>query len=158
MIKLFAKAWEKNSKNLEKWFAENPQEKYSEYKDIWKAVLDIVVNPVMRTPFNTERITEVDDGDYQGTLLLIAPFDTYQPSHYEYVLTYVDYGSCSGCDTLLAINSYGYENLPTARQVKEYLNLALNMLQAARPIFDAEVDDLNDWVIRWWEGESEEKK
>ena len=154
MIKLFAKAWEKNSKNLEEWFAETPQEKYYEYKFIWKAVLDIVVNPVMRTPFNTERITEVDDGGYQGTLLLIAPFDTYQPCHYEYVLTYVDYGSCSGCDTLLAINSHSYGDLPTAEQVKEYLQLALNMLQAARPIFDAEVDELGRWVIRWWEGEA----
>ena len=153
MIKLFAKAWEKNSKNLEKWFAENTQDKYSDYKVIWKAVLDIVVNPIMRRPFDTERITEVDDGEYQGTLLFITPFDTYQPCHYEYVLTFVDYGSCSGCDTLLAINHFDDADLPTELQVKEYMKLALDMLQAARPIFDAKVDNLGSWEIEWWEKE-----
>lgn len=38
--------------------------------------------------------------DYQGTLLYMIPFDTYQPNESEYLMTYVGYGSCSGCDTL----------------------------------------------------------
>jgi hypothetical protein len=53
--------------------------------------------------FDTENITEINNGDYSGTLLYLIPFDTYEPSESEYLMTYVGYGSCSCCDTLQGI-------------------------------------------------------
>lgn len=69
------------------------------YIDIVKVVIE-VIHDGYDTP-DPERIHEIDDGEYQGTLLFIIPSDTYQPYRYWYVK--VDYGSCSGCDTLMAI-------------------------------------------------------
>lgn len=79
---------------------------------------------------NSKRIHEIDDGDYQGTLLYLIPFDTYQPGEEQYLMTSVYYGSCSGCDTWQAIESMGdweSEKL-TDRQVTDLMALAKDML------------------------------
>ena len=89
--------------------------------------------------FDIGNLHEIDDGDYQGTLLYIIPKKTYQPSYWEYVATYVYYGSCSGCDTLLGILSYG-EDLPNEVQVKEYAELCLDILQHCKYPFNYEED------------------
>lgn len=47
-----------------------------------------------------EDIKQIDYGEYQGTLILTFAKDTYQPTAEETFYTYVEYGSCSGCDTL----------------------------------------------------------
>lgn len=47
--------------------------------------------------------TEIDDGYYQGTILFMIPESTYQPANY--ILTKINYGSCSACDTLLRLES-----------------------------------------------------
>ena len=80
------------------------------------------------TNFDLDRMTVIDDGDYQGTQIFIIPKNTYQPSVEDYVMTNTYYGSCSGCDTLQAICDY--ENgLPTDDQVKGYMTLALHLVQ-----------------------------
>lgn len=48
-----------------------------------------------------ERIHEIDDGDYQGTLLYLIAEKGYQPNTYYAVK--ISYGSCSACDTLKSI-------------------------------------------------------
>ena len=68
-----------------------------------------------------ERITKIDHGSYQGTILFIIGATGYQPS--EYWAVFVSYGSCSGCDTLQAADSK--EDLYT---------LALHMLQRMKSI------------------------
>lgn len=78
-----------------------------------------------------EIIHEIDDGDYQGTKLYIVPEKTYQPDKYWSV--FVNYGSCSGCDTLEAITNYSSEQ-PTEEQAKQYLTLALHVVQSIREI------------------------
>ena len=87
--------------------------------------------------FNFEKTHEIDDGDYQGTLLYMIPIDTYQPSYWEYVATYVYYGSCSGCDALLAISNYRYD-LPNSDQVEDYVELCLSILQHCKYPFNYE--------------------
>lgn len=67
------------------------------YKEIVKDVITIVSEDEYADP-NPELITELDHGDYQGTLLYVIPSSAYQPSDYWYVM--VSYGSCSCCDTL----------------------------------------------------------
>ena len=78
-----------------------------------------------------ERIHQIDDGDYQGTLVFVIGEKRYQPSRYW--VTYVGYGSCSGCDTLQAISKYP-DDPPTPEQANEYLTLALHLLQRMKEV------------------------
>lgn len=131
MIKEFIEKWNKYNKELEKYFKNTEQKKYSEYKDIIKSLFEIVINRDEEfdcDKFDTENILVIDDGNYQGTQIFILHKDTYQPSIEEYVYTNTYYGSCSGCDTLLNISSYD-DGLPTEEQVKDYMQLALHLLQ-----------------------------
>lgn len=72
-----------------------------DYRDLVKYLvsLDEEMDP--------ERITEIDHGNYQGTLLYVIGAEGYQPDRFWYVK--VGYGSCSGCDELEAVQGYGDE-------------------------------------------------
>ena len=130
MIKKFVEAWEMRKKNLEEYFKTTKQEEYSEYKDLVKLLFNIVINPVIDNgwgeAYRTDNIRVIDDGNYQGTLLFILHNDRYQPCVDEYVYTSVGYGSYSSCDILQSIQTW---DLPDERQVKEYMDLCLHLLQ-----------------------------
>ncbi len=79
-----------------------------------------------------ERIHIIDDGDYQGTQLYIIAAQGYQPSTYWAI--FVDYGSCSGCDTFESISSLSYGDTLTDEQVDEYWTLMLHMVQSMKAI------------------------
>lgn len=80
-------------------------------------------------------MTVIDNGDYQGTQIFLIPLKTYQPSVEDYVYTNTYYGSCSGCDTLEAINEYD-DDLPREDQVSDYMILALHLLQRCNYLED----------------------
>lgn len=82
--------------------------------------------------FDLNSMTVIDDGDYQGTQIFIMPLDTYQPSVEKYVYTNTYYGSCSGCDTLQAIQSWDESEKPNEEQIKDYMELALHLLQKCK--------------------------
>lgn len=129
MIKEIIERWEKNKHKLEKYFKETSQSEYSVYEKIVKKLFELVINDA-KISYNTDQITLIDDGDYQGTLIFIIPKAVYQPSVDNYLMTSVSYGSCSGCDTLQAINDSGCSNkLPDEEQVKDYMLLALHLIQ-----------------------------
>lgn len=86
----------------------------SEYKEVVQAVVEAVTGDEY-DDIDPERIHQIDDGDYQGTLLFVIAAKSYQPSDYWYVK--VGYGSCSGCDTLQSISGYSGD-APTEEQVK----------------------------------------
>lgn len=69
------------------------------YKDLVKLTFQTIFNDD-RHMLDLDNITAIDNGDYQGTIMFVIPFDTYQPSEFEYLMTYVGYGSCSYCDAL----------------------------------------------------------
>jgi len=73
-------------------------------------------------------ITEINDGDYQGTLLYLIPEEGYQPDRYWFVK--IGYGSCSGCDAL--------EGALSGRNIKEKLDdlmsLALHIVQGLKEL------------------------
>ena len=100
MIKEFVLAWDANKDKLSEYIASHKQEEYNSYMDIVKMLFEQVINPYMTAhddaTFDIDKVHEIDDGDYQGTLLYMIPTATYQPSHWDYVATYVYYGSCSG--------------------------------------------------------------
>jgi len=124
MIPEIIKQWEENKFKLEEYFKNTKQEGYSSYKDIVKALFECCISE-----FNVDKMTIIDDGDYQGTQIFIIPKDCYQPSVDDYIVTDTYYGSCSGCDTLQAICAYEYEELPSESQVKDYMTLALHLVQ-----------------------------
>ena len=103
------------------------------HPDDYKAIVKLVIETITREDEyddpDPERIHEIDDGDYQGTLVYVIGAKGYQPSRYWYVR--VSYGSCSGCDTLEAIRGYSDEP-PTDEQVREYWTLALHVAQGLR--------------------------
>jgi hypothetical protein len=109
----------------------------SAYKDVVAAVVRVVTNPEEYgdDALDPERIHQIDDGDYQGTLVFVIAAKGYQPSDYWYVK--VSYGSCSGCDTLQAIHNYSDEP-PTPEQVDDYMTLALHVVQGLKLMGDSD--------------------
>lgn len=133
MLKIIVEKWDKNKDKLKEVFETHKGFNGCDYKEIVNVVFDIIYNDnedFSRDRLDLENLTEIDNGDYQGTLIYLIPFATYQPSESEYLMTYVGYGSCSGCDTLQAIQEYGGcdENL-TETQVKDFMQLAKDILQ-----------------------------
>lgn len=146
MIKEFVVAWDTNKDKLMEHFRTHPQSEYCDYVDLVKLLFTIVINPVVRTPFNCEDIVVLDHGDYQGTQLFILHEITYQPSVVEYVYTNSYYGSCSGCDTLQAIQGYEYD-IPNDSQVRDYMQLCLGLLQSCNRMVDAMEDGLHYKIL-----------
>ena len=129
MITELVKQWEENKHKLEEYFKTTKQDEYNSYETIVKKIFELCIP---ETPYGKgwalNKMTVIDDGDYQGTQIFIIPIDIYQPNIDDYVITNTYYGSCSGCDALQAITSYDYD-LPTDEQVKKYMTLALHLVQ-----------------------------
>jgi hypothetical protein len=125
MIKEIIAQWNENKGKLEDHFRTGHP---GSYKSIVESLFKMVISG-----YDVERITVIDDGDYQGTQIFIIPENGYQPSVGDYIMTYSYYGSCSGCDTLQGISEYSSE-APTKEQVKDYMTLALHLVQKLRPL------------------------
>ena len=98
------------------------------YLDVVTAVIKEISDADEYRDLDSSRIHLIDDGDYQGTLLFIIAATGYQPNDYWYVK--VDYGSCSGCDTLQSILEYSSE--VTEGKLDELMTLALHIVQGLK--------------------------
>ena len=127
------KKWEENNRHLREYIATNPQSMYGNYEEMVKLLVKYILN-TNEEWFNSEEITVVDDGDYQGALIFLIPAKTYQPSKNEYLVTSVEYGSCSGCDTLKSIRRYT-DGFPTEEQIDDYMMLFLHLIQNMKPLY-----------------------
>lgn len=125
MISEFVERFMSHKATLREKFATHP----SNYEGIVKAVVEVIADPDEYDTPDPARITKIDHGGYQGTLVYVIGATGYQPSDYWYVK--VSYGSCSGCDTLEAIRGYSDEP-PTEEQKEEYLTLALHIVQGLK--------------------------
>ena len=146
MIKEFCEAWEKNNGRLREYISSHDQGEYSSYKELVCKLFEHCINPYMKNliknscgdeTFSIDKITEIDNGDYQGTLLFIIPRNIDQPDVSNYVFTSVYYGSCSYCDTLQGIHQYSY-GLPSEDQVNDYMYLLLHLLENCHWLIDKE--------------------
>lgn len=97
------------------------------YLDLVTAAID-AIGARSRFP-NAEAVHEIDDGDYQGTLVYLIAERIYQPTRYWCVR--VSYGSCSACDTLQSIQDS--EGAPEEK-AKQYWTLALHVVQNLKEI------------------------
>ena len=119
---------------LEKFSKEEPDS----YEDIFKQTIKMMFensedaeesySSDSETP-DYERITVIDNGDYQGTLVFVVASKSYQPN--DYWVSTVDYGSCSGCDTFQAYCTYGDDPKESAPHM---LTMALHMIEAMKKI------------------------
>jgi hypothetical protein len=136
MNKSVLKAWDERSNGIRLRLAEMDMD--YEYKDLVKLTVETLfpyegyyADPLFEMDCdvvypNKDMIHEIDDGDYQGTLLFLIPVAGYQPEDYYYIK--VDYGSCSGCDTLLGITGY-QEGKPNSQQLQDLFMLCLHIAQ-----------------------------
>lgn len=133
MIKILVELWDKNKNRLEQALRTYENIEYIDYKTLVKVTFDNIYNYdnaiyVSSIKYlDCDNLTEIDDGDYQGTLIYLIPFKTYQPSEYEYLMTYVRYGSCSVCDTLLSITDY-IRGTPTDENIKDLMALCKDIV------------------------------
>lgn len=122
MIQKFVNAFEKNKAAIREHFGkETPQR----YFDVVKNVIAHLSNEEYGNP-DPDRIEEIDHGDYQGTLVYVIGSRGYQPYQYWYVK--VEYGSCSGCDTLQHILD------DSDNVVDELMTLALHIVQELKEL------------------------
>ncbi len=131
MLKVCAEKWSENKDKLKEALRNDCKLNYCDYLYLVKKTVEIILNDGKNecvSDYNVEKIHEIDDGDYQGTLLFIIPRRTYQPAEYEYLMTYVGYGSCSGCDTLQAIQGWGDEPI-SEEGISDFTTLCLHLIQ-----------------------------
>ena len=128
MIKKFVERWEEKKHLVEAEFREAHPRNYGEIVET--IISSLFLEGEYDDP-DPGRITEIDDGDYQGTLLYVIASNAYQPHVYWAVKVY--YGSCSGCDTLEGIRGYR-DGPPDENQVKDYMALALHIVQNLKEI------------------------
>jgi hypothetical protein len=127
MIQKIVDAWMSNEASARAAFAAKHPE---EYKDIVRVVVETLCLTMGKyNRPDPERIHEIDDGDYQGTLVYVIAEAGGQPSRYWYAR--VGYGSCSGCDTLQSLRGWE-DGPPTPKQVNGYMTLALHIVQGMR--------------------------
>lgn len=123
--------WDMNSEKLRKVLAERTDLNSCNYKDLVKLTFDTIYNSdeghMNYYKLNTDAITEIDDGGYQGTLLFTIPFHTYQPGASEYIMTFIEYGSCSGCDSLQAAQDWHSDKL-TEEQIKDFMVICKDLV------------------------------
>jgi hypothetical protein len=134
MIKEFVERFMARKSKLEAMFSEKHPENY---KEIVKSVATVLNNGEHYGGIDPERIHEIDDGYYQGTLVYVIAATGCQPSDYWYVK--VSYGSCPVCDILEGIRGCSFGK-PTPEQVCDYMTLALHIVEALRKMVDDEVE------------------
>ena len=131
MLKYCVDQWEKNRENLREAL-----EQFDFDKDYisYKVLMSLIITHILEDKWDSEDFTTIDDGDYQGTLLFVIPERCYQPNAGNYLMTYVEYGSCSCCDTMLAI-------LGSDTMVEDLMTLALHMIQHMIHPFSGELNE-----------------
>lgn len=132
MLKILKEKWNKNENLLKEKIDNRISKEFNNlnYKDVVELTFETVFNDSDDDykNLNMEEITEIDNGDYQGTLLYLIPFDRYQPEASEYLMTFVYYGSCSGCDTLQGIQAYSWDEPITETQKSDLLQLCRDIV------------------------------
>ena len=136
MIKICKERWALKEKDLREKFSSMTAKEITdlEYSTLVAITMDIVLN-CDELKLDIENIHEIDDGNYQGTLLYLIPFKTYQPLEDEYLMTNVSYGSCSGCDTLLGITGYCVKNV-TEEMINQLVALCKDLIMCTINPYD----------------------
>lgn len=123
MIQQFVEAWESHKHEVAAAFTTKEPENYAE---IVRAVVEMLHKHVDYEKPDPEKVVEICSNDYQGVNAYVLQGAGYRDSKFWYVL--VDYGSCSGCDSLCAAQIYD----DAEDRVRDYMVLALHILQSIK--------------------------
>ena len=128
MLKYCLEKWNKNRTYLENALREDMSLHNCDYEYLVRLVVRYILNDnVYDGTWSTDNITTIDNGEYQGTLLFVIPEETYQPNEYEYLMTYIGYGSCSVCDTLQSIQPWESRAL-TDEELEGFMTLCKDIV------------------------------
>lgn len=128
MIRFCLEQWDKNKEKLEQAIRADINLNTCDYKYLVQLVVRHILNEDIIDYYNySENVLMIDDGGYQGTLIFVIHQNIYQPYEGNYLMTYVEYGSCSGCDTLLSIQNWD-SSVPTETQVKDFMTLCKDLV------------------------------
>lgn len=129
MLKICKEKWNKNESKLREILKQEKDLNSCGYITLVKLAVNTILNEENNQDdeLDIENITEINNGDYQGTLIYLIPFETYQPTEYEYLMTCVSYGSCSGCDTLQSIQDWCEEEI-TKEQLNDFMSLCKDII------------------------------
>lgn len=115
----------------------NEQTEYSgSYAVIVTKLFDLCINRQEEYgwSFDTSEMIVIGADDCPGTLVFVIPKTNFWARRLsDYIITHTTYGTCSGCDTLKRITDDGHElGLPSDEQVKDYMTLALHLVQKTK--------------------------
>lgn len=133
MIRFCLEQWNKNNKKLEEVIRNDATINGCDYKYLFQLIVEHILNDDCTDEkkgilYDKERIVVIDDGDGQGTLLFLVPLLNGIPAEYDYLMSFVDYGSCAYCDVLESIQLSNFDDTPTEQQVKDYMKLCLDLV------------------------------
>ena len=122
MIQKFVNKFMVGKPHLRELFAQKHPENY---ESIVKNVAEIIL------PAKYTKVYTIDlNNNYQGTLLFVIQCNI---GGEQFWAVRVDYGSCSGCDTLESIRNYS-KIVPNKTQINDYITLALQIVQQLKEI------------------------
>lgn len=148
MIIAYRKVFEDHREELVEKYTQNQNEPGS-YEGIVRDVIELLHEHVEEYGDDIrpdpKRVTVIDHGDYQGTILFIIGATGYQPS--QYLSVFVGYGSCSGCDAFQSISDSHYEKkgedwdspltpAGARKRAEAYLGLANDVVNGLKVIGD----------------------
>lgn len=144
MIQDFVDAWLERKDIYEDWIKSLNQEERRwslSYSDLVKKLIEVVINPYLIDSteldyfegYDIDKMTIIDDGEYQGTLIFIIPEDTYQPDVSDYIYTTINYGSCTVCDALECALSQEKEDC-----IKQLMTISLHLIEGFKYLYERE--------------------
>ena len=114
MLKYFVDQWEKNKENLRHAF--NNCDIYSDYEEFARIIIRSIFPEW--TDYN---VIIMKQGDYTGDVIFFISADT-EGSKNDIFLSYLRYGSCSVCDTLMRAAE-------SEERVEDLMRIALHFIQ-----------------------------
>lgn len=135
MLKYCVDKWYENNHKLLQALQNDKELKYCEYEYLLRLVIEHILNQGVSENylFNQEAITVVDNGDYGGTQMFLFPRIGYEPCAGDYLLTFIEYGSCPYCDALEHVHSKWGGESPSEEQLQDFMlickDLVCNMVK-----------------------------
>lgn len=127
MLKILLEKWDKNKGLLEEKLRNMPMN--YQYKDLVKLTFDTVYNTGETHEWNEVRLVKTIGGKgYSGDYVFLLNFGFDDENVETMLITYVEYGSCSGCDTLLRIIEWDEGKKPDENQLKDLMLLCKDII------------------------------
>jgi hypothetical protein len=114
MLKYCVEQWEKNKENLRQVFEK--VDIYSDYEEFARIVIENIF-----PKWESYEVAITKQGDYTGDVIFFISADT-EGSKNDIFLSYLRYGSCSVCDTLMRAAE-------SEEKVEDQMRVALHFIQ-----------------------------